>query len=96
MKPPVAHLGDCNLNHYNLQLSLYMYMILKQNPHLRPGKLTIEHVLFEKEGENEWGYPIYKTDKDGAPIVSAIVPYELPYLKTEILDLIKWKKNHNK
>lgn len=96
MKPPVAHLQDCNLNHYNLQLSLYMYMILKHNPQLKPGKLTIEHVLFEKEGEDQYGYPIYKTDQNGAPIVAAIVPYELPYLKTEILDLIKWKKNHNK
>ena len=26
---PVSHLDDCNLNHYNLQLSLYMYIILK-------------------------------------------------------------------
>ena len=28
MNPPVSHLDDCNLNHYNLQLSIYMYMIL--------------------------------------------------------------------
>ena len=96
MKPPLAHIEDCNLNHYNLQLSLYMYMILKQNPQLKPGKLTIEHVIFEKEGENQWGYPIYKLDENGVPIVKETVFYDLPYLKTEILDLIKWKKNHSK
>lgn len=96
MKPPLAHIEDCNYWHYALQLSLYMYIILKQNPQLKPGKLTIEHVIFEKEGENEWGYPIYKLDEEGVPIVKETVFYELPYLKTEILDLIKWKKNHNK
>ena len=28
MNSPVNHLDDCNLNHYALQLSLYMYIIL--------------------------------------------------------------------
>ena len=29
MYNPVSHLDDCNLNHYNLQLSLYAYIIKK-------------------------------------------------------------------
>ena len=49
MFKPLNHLDDCNLNHYNMQLSLYMYIILKHNPRLKPGKLTIQHVSFEKE-----------------------------------------------
>ena len=27
MYNPISHLDDCNLNHYNLQLSIYMYII---------------------------------------------------------------------
>jgi len=29
---PVSHIEDCNLKHYNLQLSLYMYILIKHNP----------------------------------------------------------------
>ena len=47
MNSPVAHLDDCNVNHYALQLSLYMYIILKHNPRLKPGDLTIHHIQFE-------------------------------------------------
>ena len=31
MYKPVSHLDDCNLKHYNLQLSLYAYIIKKHN-----------------------------------------------------------------
>jgi len=58
MNFPVSHMDDCNLNHYNLQLSLYMYMMLKHNPKLRAGEMIIQHVMFEKEDEDENGYPI--------------------------------------
>lgn len=47
---PVAHLDDCNWNKYCLQLSLYMYMLWKKNKHLKIGKLTLNHVRFDKEG----------------------------------------------
>jgi hypothetical protein len=36
MAHPVSHLDDCHLNHYALQLSMYMFIILKHNPKLRP------------------------------------------------------------
>lgn len=88
MKSPLAHLEDCNYNHYSLQLSMYMYMILKQNPQLKPGKLTIEHILFEKEGEDKYGYPIYKKDHEDNYIVTDIVPYDVPYLKDEVLSIL--------
>lgn len=94
MTGPVNHLDDCNLNHYALQLSLYMYIILKHNHNLKPGKLEIHHILFEIEDEDKYGYPIIATDPAGEPIVKKVVPYEVPYLKKEINSLIKNLKNN--
>jgi hypothetical protein len=95
MDAPVSHLDDCNLNHYNLQLSLYMYIILKHNPRLKPGKLTIHHILFEEAGRDKFDNPISARDTNGDPIVKDVIVYELPYLKAEITELIKWKKEQD-
>ena len=94
MYNPVSHLDDCNLNHYNLQLSLYAYIIKKHNPKLKIGKLQIQHVSFEKEGENEHGYPITKYNDQGEPIIKEIKMYDLPYLKDEITSLVMWLKDN--
>jgi len=94
MFKPVNNLEDCNLNHYNLQLSIYMYIILKHNPKLKPGKLTIQHVSFEKEKDDEHGYPINKYDSNGDPIIKEIKMYNLPYLKDEVRSLIMWIKDN--
>ena len=94
LNAPLKHIEDCNLMHYNLQLSLYMYIIIKHNPKLKPGKLIIQHVIFEKEGDDENGYPITKYQENGDPIVKKVVPYELPYLKAEVLTIIKYLKNN--
>jgi hypothetical protein len=88
MMDPLTHLDDCSMVHYSLQLSLYMYMILKHNPHLKPGKLTIDHIIFELEDEDQYGYPIYKQDSDGNFIVKEIKPYEVPYMKMEVITII--------
>lgn len=93
MYKPVSHLDDCNINHYNLQLSIYMYIILKHNPKLKPGKLVIQHVSFKKEGENAHGYPITKYDDQGEPIINEIKIYDLPYMKEEVRSLIMWLKD---
>lgn len=88
---PVAHLDDCNLNHYNLQLSIYMYIILKHNPNLKPGKLIIHHISFEEEEETDkFGYPITKLSDQGEPIIRDIEVYEMPYLKSEVMSVLKW------
>ena len=94
MFKPLSHLDDCNLNHYNIQLSLYMYIILKHNPKLKAGKLTIQHVSFEKEKDDEYGYPINKYDSNGEPIIKEIKMYDLPYLKDEITSLVMWLKDN--
>ena len=93
MLTPVSHLDDCNFWHYALQLSTYMYIILKHNPKLKPGKLTIHHVLFYTEGTDKFGNPITKLDDQGEPMVKKIVPYDLPYLKAEVINLIKHKQD---
>ena len=94
MNHPVSHLDDCNLNHYNLQLSIYLYMILKHNPKLKPGTLMIQHIQFEDEGKDDNGYPILKTNDVGDPIIKDIVYYDLPYLKEEVLSIVNWYKDN--
>ena len=91
---PLTHLDDCNLKHYNLQLSLYAYIIKKHNPKLKIGDLTIQHVIFEKEKDDEFGYPINKYNDQGEPIIKEIKMYNLPYLKQEVQSLIMWLKDN--
>ena len=87
---PLTHLDDCNFNHYAIQLSIYMYIMLKHNPKLKPGKMFIHHVLFEIEGEDEFGYPITKYTPEGDPMVKEVIPMEIPYLKDEVISIINW------
>lgn len=94
MLGPCAHLDDCNFNHYSLQLSAYMYMILKHNPTLEPGDLILQHVIFKKDGVDKYGDPILAKDNNGDPIVEDIVPYKVPYLKQEIIDMINYIKEN--
>lgn len=48
---PVSHLDDCNWSIYCLQLSVYMYMLWRRNKHLKVGKLTLNHVQFDRDGK---------------------------------------------
>ena len=88
---PVSHLDDCNLNHYNLQLSIYAYIIKKHNPKLKIGKLQIQHVKFKQIGEDKNGYPINE-HVNGEPVLDEIIMYDLPYLKNEVTSIINWLK----
>lgn len=90
MLTPLEHLDDCNYYHYALQLSLYMYIMIKHNPNLKPGKLILHHIIFEEAGKDKYGNPVNKLDSDNNPIVKEVVPYELPYLKTEVISVINW------
>lgn len=94
MNPPLQHIEDCNLMHYTLQMSIYMYMMLKHNPRLTPGTLTLQHIVFEREGVDQYGYPITKYSENGDPVVEKIVTYEVPYLKDEVLTMINWLKDN--
>lgn len=90
MLHPIDHLDDCNFIHYAIQLSLYLYIMIKHNPNLKPGKITLEHIIFKKSGVDKYGNPVYEKDSDGNPIVDKVVPYELPYLKKEVTSIIKY------
>jgi len=90
MSHPISHLDDCNFNHYALQLSIYMYIILKHNRKLRPGKIYIHHVLFEIEGTDEYGYPITKYSSNGDPVIKEVIQMEVPYLADEVISIINW------
>ena len=90
MSHPISHLDDCNFNHYALQLSIYMYIILKHNRKLRPGKIYIHHVIFEVEGTDEYGYPITKYSSNGDPVVKEVIQMEVPYLADEVISIINW------
>jgi ATP-dependent exoDNAse (exonuclease V) beta subunit len=94
MSAPMAHLDDCNLNHYTLQLSMYMYIILKHNPRLKAGSLVIHHILFETVGTDKFGNPITALDTSGNPIVKDIVQYNLPYMKSEVISLLHWLEDN--
>lgn len=92
MLDPLSHLDDCNFYHYALQLSMYMFFIIRHNPNLKPGKLLIQHIVFESDGVDEYGNPIYSRSPIGDPIVKDVINYEVPYLKAEIKSLIDWKR----
>jgi len=94
MLGPLSHLEDCNFNHYALQLSVYMYIMLKHNHNLKPGKMQIHHIEFEKASVDEHGYPVTALDPVGDPIVKSVTPYELPYLKREVQAMLKYIKMH--
>jgi len=96
MQFPVSHLDDCNFNHYALQLSIYMYIIIKHNPKLRPGPMYIHHVQFEEEGKDEHGYPITKYTEQGDPVLKNLVQIPVPYLKDEVISLIHYLHDNRK
>ena len=97
MLGPMSHMDDCNLVHYALQLSMYMYMILKHNPKLKPGSLKVHHIQFEEVDKDKFGNPIAARDTNGDPIVKDIMVYDLEYLKDEVVSMLKWLElNRNK
>jgi len=89
---PVSHLEDCKLSIYNLQLSLYMYMILQHNPHLSSGKLVINHIIFKEIDSDRLGNKAIARDSNGDPIVERVDKYQLPYLKKEVQAILKYIK----
>ena len=94
MLSPVDSLDDCHFNHYALQLSIYMYIILKHNPKLKPGKIFVHHITFEIEREDNWGYPITKKDERGEPVIKEVIPISIPYLVDEVQAVIHYMKDN--
>lgn len=84
MLPPLMHMEDSKLAEYAIQLSVGVYMVLRHNPQLQAGDLTLNHVTFEVSGENQFGYPIIQLDSNNEPIVKDVEKLKLPYLKREV------------
>lgn len=94
MMGPLSHLDDCNFNHYAVQLSLYLYMMLRHNRDLEAGRLQIDHVSFEVDHLDKYGFPMLKFTDDNQPIVKAVTPIPVPYLEDEVKALIAWITRH--
>lgn len=90
--PPLNHVDDCKLSEYAIQLSTYMYIILKHNPQLKVGTLALNHVVFEEEDRDRFDYPIIKYDQESNPIVKSVERIPVPYLKNEVELMLKYKK----
>lgn len=92
MLKPLQHMSDCELSYYTLQLSLYAYIILRYNPHLKLQELVIEHIQFEKEKDDEYGYPVYRKDDNEDYIVKWIEEIPVEYKKREVELILNWLK----
>lgn len=83
MLAPLLHLEATKINEYALQLSIGMYMILRHNPSLKPGPMTLNYVSFEVEREDQFGYPIMKLENN-EPILKGEEKIQVPYMKREV------------
>jgi hypothetical protein len=79
---PCSHLDNCNYNIISLKMSLYMYLIWKQNPQYRIGDIILNHVILQRD---EDGIPLLQ---DGKPIVLDIKPIKLSYRRDEVKKLL--------
>lgn len=84
MLPPYMHLDDCNMNHYSIQLSLYMWILLQNNPTYKPGNIVINHVQFEIESTDKYGFPTILMGADGYPVVKSTTKHPVTYIPREI------------
>ena len=96
-KNPVSHLDDVNWNKYQLQLSIYAYILERQGYKLKfkPDHtgimkpcLTIKHVVTERCDDGS-----HYLDETNNPVIQDVILYTCEYLKDEaskILEAYKW------
>lgn len=84
--PPLSHLDDCNGNKYAIKMSLYMYMLWKANKgRFKPGNIIIEHVSLKRNPDND-NIPVLV---DGHPVELGRKTISVPYLKKEVMAMLK-------
>lgn len=84
--PPLQHLDDCSGNIYAIKMSMYMYLLWKANKgRFQLGEIIIEHVSLKRDPLND-DIPILK---DAKPVVEKIEKIKLPYLKKEVIGMLK-------
>lgn len=72
-----SHLEDCNWNHYQLQLSLYIYMLEQFGYHY-------EYAEFHHFDLQEVGDEVYKVANETI--------YPITYMKSTIVEMLNWYK----
>lgn len=85
--PPCSHMEYCNFNMYSLKMSMYMYMIWKQNKDKRIGKLLLD---WQPILRDEDGIPIL--DENGEPTILRSEIIEVPYRRREVKDIFEYYK----
>lgn len=90
MLPPIDHIDDCKGMHYALKMSLYMYLLWKANKGaLKPGDIIIEHIKIKRDDD---GIPVLN-DSHQPIVLGKAKKIQLPYLKKEVMAMLKHKKN---
>lgn len=79
---PVNHLDECNWNKYQLQLSIYAFL-LEQYGFKNKG-LQINHIITDRDESD-----LIKLDSEGNPIILEINNYKCDYLKSEAKSILK-------
>lgn len=83
LKPPLSRLEECNWNIYQLQLSMYAYML--ETYGFKCKKLSINHVIMDRNPDNS-----FKIDSiTGRPAIKDVIYYEAEYLKSDIQSILK-------
>jgi hypothetical protein len=91
---PLHKLDDANGNLYAIKMSLYMYLLWKANKgKFKPGEIIIEHVTLKRDPDND-NIPVL--DNLGNPIVIKVQKIKLPYLKKEVIEMLKTLKDGNR
>lgn len=84
--PPIDQVEECNGNEYSLKMSMYLYMLWRNNKgRMKPGDLIIEHIHLKRDPDND-NIPVMD---NGVPIVERIDIIKLPYLKKEVMEMLK-------
>lgn len=71
---PFNNLDDCNFNIYQIQLNVYMWMLLRHNRHLKIGKMEILHILFD-DNDQPVDTIAYKVDNLQPQIATMLKKY---------------------
>lgn len=84
---PCSHLDNCNYNIYSLKLSMYMYILWKQNPNFRVGDLILNHISIKRDSD---GIPILENN---IPVITNAKRINLLYRKEEVKKILNDTKN---
>jgi len=79
---PVTHLDECNWNKYQLQLSIYAYLLEQFG--FKCKSLQINHVIAERDDNG-----IIELDETGIPKIIEVQKHKCAYLKKEAEQILK-------